>query len=189
MQPEPSPTSAPGETISQPIAVLARRKGRLAARLQTAAIVAILVAVASIPTAVIYNTWATHRGLIKEWSAAGEACPIATALSPAVQGAKPPPPFTYRGARFAYQVGDAECAAVPVENPLSSAHYTVCQFDTPLAVSVEAFGQKALFTPGMGRGAMITVRDGHIGCTIRRGLNYQALAAKSPVRAELSPPK
>ncbi len=175
--------------ISQPISVLSRPKGRLFPWLQTVAIVGVLIAVASMPTAVIYNTWATHRGLIKEWSAAGEACPVAQALTPAFQGGKPPPPFHYRDVRIAYQIGDVECAAVPVENPFSKAHYTVCQFDNPLAISVEAFGQRQLFTPGMGRGAMVTVRDGRIGCVVRRGLNYTALAPKAPVRSGASPPR
>ena len=120
------------------------------ARLQTLGIVVLLLAVVSIPISVGYSTWRVHRSLRAEWSAAGPVCPVVPQVSLAARGAKPPPPFTYRGTRFAYQIGDVECAAVPETNLFDSSHYTVCQFDAAGAVEVASGGRIIVFEPGVG---------------------------------------
>lgn len=169
----PPPASDAGFSI--PIAPLSRRRRALMARLQMAAILLILLGVVSIPATVVINTWLTHRSLIREWQAKGPACPVLPTLPIALMGGKPPKPFSYRGARFAHQIGDVECAAVPVENPFSQAHYTVCQFDAPAAIAVEAYGRHVLFAPGIGRGAMVTVRDGQVRCALSHPLTVGRL--------------
>jgi hypothetical protein len=145
---------------------LVRKRGGLMGWLQTAAIVLILAAVASIPLTVGVGTWATHRSLRKEWVVDGPACPAVAQISPAARGAKPPPPFTYRGTHFAYQIGDVECAPVPEKNPFDSSHYTVCQFDAAGAVEVTQGGHTTIFEPGVGHGAMVTVRRGDVSCVL-----------------------
>jgi len=136
------------------------------ARLKTLGIVVLLLAVAGIPITVGYSTWRDHRSLRAEWTAVGPACPVAPQLSPAVRGAKPPPPFTYRGARFAYQIGDVECAAVPEASVFDSSHYTACQFDAAGAVEVTSGGRTTIFEPGVGHGAVVTVRKGQVSCVV-----------------------
>ena len=136
------------------------------ARLQLLGIVVILLAVVSIPVTVAYSTWRSHRGLRAEWAATGSACPRVAQVSLAARGAKPPPPFTYRGTHFAYQIGDVECAAVPEKNLFDSRHYTVCQFDAPGAIAVTDAGRTATFEPGIGHGAMVTVRKGQVSCAL-----------------------
>lgn len=126
----------------------------------------LLIAVASIPFTIWVNTWSDHRSLRKEWTIAGPACPVVAQVSLAARGAKPPPPFTYRGAHFAYQIGDVECAAVPEKNLFDSSHYTVCQFDAAGAVEVTTGGRTTVFEPGVGRGAMVTVRKGAASCVV-----------------------
>jgi hypothetical protein len=142
------------------------RRRRIVGRLQTAGILLLFVALASIPLTVGVATWADHRSLRKEWTIAGPACPVVAQVSPAARGAKPPPPFTYRGARFAYQIGDVECAAVPEENVFDSSHHTVCQFDAAGAVEVTSGGRTTIFEPGVGHGAMVTVRKGGVSCVV-----------------------
>ena len=153
------------------------------ARLQTLGIVVVLLAVASIPITVGYSTWRTHRSLRAEWSAAGPACPLVPEPSVAARGAKPPAPFTYRGAHFAYQIGDVECAAVPEKSLFDSAHYTVCQFDAPGAVAVTTAGRTATFEPGIGRGAMVTVRKGQVSCALAASGWYHGPAVGQRLQA------
>lgn len=153
------------------------------ARLQILGIVVLLLAVVSIPFSVGYSTWRAHRSLRAEWAGAGPACPKVSQVSLAAMGAKPPPPFTYRGTHFAYQIGDVECAAVPEKNPLDSAHYTVCQFDAAGAVEVTSGGRTTIFEPGVGHGAMVTVRKGQVSCTIAGSGHYHGPAVGRRLQA------
>lgn len=152
--------------FDHPIGPRRRARDDLARRLQIPALLAVLGAVASIPMTVIYSTWSDHRSLRAEWTAAGPACPAVSRPSLAALGAKPPPPFTYRGAHFAFQIGDVECAAVPEANPFDSGHYTACQFDAAGAVEVTSGGRTTIFEPGVGRGAMVTIRKGEVSCVV-----------------------
>jgi hypothetical protein len=145
---------------------LIRKRGGLMGRLQTAGIVLLLAAVAGIPLAVGVATWTDHRSLRKEWTIAGPACPVVARMSPSARGLKPPAPFTYRGARFAYQIGDVECAAVPERNVFDSSHYTACQFDAAGAVEVTSGRRTTIFEPGVGHGALVTVRRGAVTCVV-----------------------
>jgi hypothetical protein len=161
--PRPDP-----ERFAQPIR-LGRRRGPLFARLQTAGIVALLTAIAGIPISVGVGTWAAHRASLREWAVKGPACPVALTPSPATRGAKPPAPFVFQGIGFAYQIGDAFCAVVPVENVFSQASFPVCNFDAPAAVEVTVGGRKVLFEPGVGHSATVSVRDGRVSCVIGAG--------------------
>ncbi len=136
------------------------------ARLQTLGIVVLLLAIAGIPISIGYSTWRDHQSLREEFTAAGPACPVVAEPSLAARGAKPPPPFTYRGTHFAYQIGDVECAAAPEESPFDSSSYTACQFDAPGALEVTTGGRTTVFEPGIGHGAMVTVRKGRVSCAV-----------------------
>ncbi|HEX5264700.1 MAG TPA: hypothetical protein VFW13_14305, partial [Phenylobacterium sp.] len=133
------------------------------------------------------------------WDVAGPDCRVAPSVSTAARGAKPPAPFTYRGAAFAYQIGDVECVAAPEKSLLDSSAYTVCQFDAPGAVEVRAAGRTTVFEPGIGHGASVTVRKGKVGCVVTQAARFygpgvgrllQEAQARSParVRPEPSPP-
>lgn len=172
------------------------------ARLQTLAIVAILLAVVGMPLSIGYATWRDHQNIRKEWSVRGPSCPVSARLSTALRGAKPPPPFVYRGAAFAYQIGDVECVAAPEKSLFNSSSYTICQFDSPAAVEVAIGGRKLVFEPGFGHSATVTVRKGEVSCVVGRGARYygpgvgqrllDAAAPSSgrrpPVRRGWSPP-
>jgi hypothetical protein len=165
MNTTPDATPPGPDRFAQPIS-LGRRRHPSFAWLQTAGIVVLLAAVAGIPISVGYATWRDHRSLRAEWTAAGAACPVTPRLSLGARGAKPPPPFTYGGARFAYQIGDAECAAVPESSPFDSSHYTACQFDAAGAVEVSYSGRTTIFEPGVGHGAIVTIRKGRVSCVL-----------------------
>jgi hypothetical protein len=154
------------DRFAQPIGLGGRKRGPLFAKLQTAGIVILLVAIASIPISVGVGTWAARRASLRAWLAAGQACPIAVTPSPATRGAKPPPPFVYKGVGFAYQIGDVICEALPVEDIFSNATFPGCNFDAPAAVEVTMGGRKVLFEPGVGHSAIVTVRNGRASCTI-----------------------
>jgi hypothetical protein len=170
MSPPPDASTPDPERFSHPIGLRRRARSPAFARLQTAGIVILLTAIASIPISVGYATWATHRASLREWIVRGPACPVAASLSPAARGAKPPAPFVFQGIGFAYQIGDAFCAAVPVENVFSKATFPVCNFDAPAAVEVIVGGRKVLFEPGVGHSATVAIRDGRVSCVIGAGL-------------------
>jgi hypothetical protein len=133
---------------------------RRARRLQDLGLVALLVAIASIPLSEGYAAFATNRALRKEWIATGRVCPVVAAISPASRGAKPPAPFVYKGVGFAYQIGDVTCAPVPEKSLFTKVTFPVCQFDAPGAIAVTAGGRTTYFEPGVGRGATVTVHAG-----------------------------
>ena len=142
------------------------RRRRLMGGLQTVGVLILLAAIASIPLAVGLNTFFDHRSLTKEWTRPGPACPVVAKISAAARGAKPPAPFTYLGTHFAYQIGDVECADVPAESVFDPSHHTVCQFDAAGAIEVTTAGRTTIFEPGVGHGAMVTVRKGQVSCVV-----------------------
>jgi hypothetical protein len=158
------PADAPG--IALPITLRSGgKRGRLIGRLQTAGILLLLLALASIPLQVGVSTWATHQSLKKEWTVEGPPCPVVAQISRAALGFKPPPPFVYQRVGFAYQIGDVSCEAVP-EGFFSGATHPVCQFDAPAAIKVTTAGRTVIFEPGVGHRATVTVRDGKASCVI-----------------------
>jgi hypothetical protein len=160
--PEPDPAG-----MALPIAIWRGGKRRgIIGRLQTAGVLLLLAAIASIPLTVGVATFRDHRSLNREWTVPGPACPVVARISPAARGAKPPPPFTFLGAHFAYQIGDVECAAVPEKNIFDPSHHTVCQFDAAGAVEVTVGRRTTIFEPGVGHGAMVTVRKGEVSCVV-----------------------
>jgi len=134
--------------------------------LPTICIVAVLVAVACMPFAIAAATWADHLSLRKEWTIAGPACPVVAKVSIAARGARPPPPFTYKGTRFAFQIGSAFCEAVPDEGLFPQTTHAVCQFSAPGAVEVTAGGRTVTFEPGVGHPTTVTVRGGRPTCVV-----------------------
>ncbi|MGZ6020892.1 MAG: hypothetical protein ACXWKO_19675 [Phenylobacterium sp.] len=135
-------------------------RAKLFRQLQDMGIVALLLAIASIPLSEGYAAWSTNRALRKEWIAAGRACPVVAALSPAVRGAKPPKPFVYKGVGFAFQIGDVACAPVPEKSLFTKITFPVCQFDAPGGIAVTAGGRTTYFEPGIGHGATVAVHAG-----------------------------
>jgi hypothetical protein len=138
---------------------------RMARRLQTAAIGLFLATVIAFPLTIGLSTWTDHQSLKKEWAISGPPCPQVAQISRAALGAKPPPPFVYRGVGYAYQIGDVLCEAVP-DGYFTSATHSVCQFDAPGAISVKAAGRPVIFEPGIGHKATVSVRDGKVSCVI-----------------------
>lgn len=140
--------------------------------LQDLAIVALLLAIASIPLSEGYAAWSTNRGLRKEWIAEGKACPVVAALSPAVRGAKPPKPFVYKGVGFAFEIGDVACAPVPEKSLFTKTTFPVCQFDAPGGIAVTSAGRTTYFEPGIGHGATVSVHAGKPpGCVMLAGVH------------------
>jgi hypothetical protein len=160
------PVAEPDESIALPIGLrLDSRRTRLIAALQTLGMVLLLLGVAAIPIQIGLATWITHQSLRTEWAIRGPACPVAPRISRAALGSRPPPPFVYQHAAFAYQIGDASCEAVP-EGLFNGRTHPVCQFDAPAAIQVTAAGRSTIFEPGVGHRATVTVRDGQVSCVI-----------------------
>jgi hypothetical protein len=163
-----SPRSAPSDpeaqafTLPIPLGSGGAREA-IAIGFELAGVVVFMVAIFGVLVTVGPSKWTDLATMRRDWTIEGPACPIVPAVSKAGRGARPPPPFTYQGVRFAYQIADASCEAVP-EGYLTSRSYPVCQFDAPGAVAVTTGGRTVIFEPGVGRRATVTVRDGRATC-------------------------
>ena len=129
-------------------------------------ILAVLAAAVSMPFAVVFATWADHMSLRKEWTIAGPSCPVVSQVSLAARGMHPPPPFTYKGAHFAFQIGSVECEAVPDDGFFPQTTHAVCQFAAPGAVEVTTAGRKVVYEPGVGHPATVAVRADRPSCVM-----------------------
>ena len=71
---------------------------------------AFLLLVASVPSWIVYETWADRIETAALWSVAGPDCPV---VAPAAElfGAKGPYTFSYGGAQFSRRFGHVSCAA------------------------------------------------------------------------------
>jgi len=130
---------------------------------QTAGILALMLAAASIPLTVAYGALADHQALKTEWAITGPACP--TPANP-IRFHRRPLPFSYQEALFTRQYGNVFCVVVPDRGMLSRAHHTACQFSGPAAITVTISGHTVLYEPGIGRPATVTIRDGRASCVI-----------------------
>ena len=126
-------------------------------------IVVLLLAVASIPLAIVYGTLADHHALKAEWAIGGPACP--TPAAP-IRFHRAPRVFSYGGATFSRRYGNAYCIVAPDGNVLSRAGHTVCQFSSPGAVTVTTGGRSVLYEPGIGHAATVSIRGGRSSCVV-----------------------
>jgi hypothetical protein len=131
-----------------------------------ACILAVCAAFVAMPVVIVVATWRDHLSLRAEWDIKGPPCPEVAKLSLFAIGSRPPKPFTYKGVRFAAQVGDVYCEAVPDEGLFPQSTHAVCQFSHPAGIEVWAPAGHAIFEPGMGRRATVTVRHGRPSCVI-----------------------
>jgi hypothetical protein len=134
--------------------------------LATAAIVAICAGVASIPLMLAVATWVNHLALRKDWAIAGPPCPEVPAVTRAAKGHHQPPPFVYLGVRFAPEIGNSSCEAVPDEGWFPQTTHPVCQFSGPGAVTVTAGARTVVYEPGVGHRTTVTVRNGRPSCVV-----------------------
>jgi hypothetical protein len=130
---------------------------------QTAGIVAVMLAVASIPLSIAYGTLMDRQALEEDWVIAGPACPV---VGHAMWFHRPPHKFSYQGVDFTRQYGSVSCMVLPDDGALSKARHTTCQFSSPAAVSVTAGGQTTIYEPGIGHPATVTIRDGRPSCVV-----------------------
>lgn len=126
-------------------------------------ILVVLLAVTSIPLAIVYGVLADHHALKAEWAIVGPACAVP---SEPIRFHRPAHAFTYRGVTFSRRYGNAYCIVAPDGNILSRASHTVCQFSSPGAVSVTTGGRTVLYEPGIGHPATVSIRDGRSSCVV-----------------------
>ncbi len=129
-------------------------------------LLALLLAVVSIPAMTAYGVWAGLQEMKAAWTIPGPPCPIVATPSILVQARKPPTAFHYGDAEFTHQVGGASCVAVPEDGLLTRLNYHVCQFNGPAMVAVTVGGHKTIYEPGVGRTVTVTVRHGRPACVI-----------------------
>jgi len=141
----------------------ARQRLRHSSWWQTLGIVALMLAVASIPLTVAYGALADHHSLKAEWAITGPACP--TPQDP-MQFHRRPLVFSYREALFTRRYGGVFCVVVPDGGVFSRGGHTACQFSSPAAITVTTGGETVLYEPGIGHAATVTIRDGRPSCVV-----------------------
>jgi hypothetical protein len=140
-----------------------RQRLRHSGAWQTAGIVAVMLAVASIPLSIAYGTLMDRQALQKDWIIPGPPCPV---VSNGMWFHRPPHRFNYHGVVFSRQYGNVSCMVLPDDGTFSKASHTVCQFSSPAAVSVTAGGRTVIYEPGIGHPATVTIRDGRPSCVV-----------------------
>ena len=145
----------------KPISV--RQRLRHSGWWQTAGIVILMLAVASIPLTVAFGGLADRQAMKREWAIDGPACPIAAGPSPFK---KPPHTFSYQGVRFTRQYGNVSCVVVPDGGIFSNARHAVCQFNGPARITATTGGRTIAYDPGIGHAATVTIRDGKPACVV-----------------------
>ena len=132
----------------------------------------VFAAVVSLPVMIGVGTWVSHLALRQEWAIKGPACPQMTEVPIFARGARPPKPFTYKGARFAAQLGNIFCEAVPDEGWFPKTTHAACQFSNPSAIEVDTGLAKATYVTGMGHKATVTIRNGRPSCVVGGWFDY-----------------
>src|SRR3546814_17577412 len=107
------------------VSISDRQRPRHAGGWQTAGIILVLLAVASIPLTIVYATLADRQALKADWTIVGPDCPV---LAQATHYRRPPMAFSYQGAPFTRQYGAVSCVVVPAGGVFSTAHPPVSQF-------------------------------------------------------------
>jgi hypothetical protein len=139
---------------------------RLPAWVPAAGLIAMLLGVIFIPYSEAAGAWWARQAMKREMLKPGLACPRVEKLSIAAMGAKPPKPFDYKAAHFAFQIGDVDCEAAPV-SLFGDETFPVCRFSAPAGIEVTAYGRTTIFEPGVGHSATVAVHpDGTTTCTI-----------------------
>ncbi len=130
---------------------------------ETLGITVLMLAAASIPLTVAYDTLADHHALKTEWAIDGPAC---EAPAEPIRFHRAPRVFTYRGIDFKRYYGNVNGIVAPEGNILSNAGHTVCQFSSPGAVSVTTGGRTVTYEPGFGYPATVSIRNGEASCVV-----------------------
>ena len=126
----------------------------------------VFAAVVSLPVMIGVGTWVSHLALRQEWAIKGPPCQEMAQIPIFARGGRPPKPFSYKGTRFAAQLGNIFCEAVPDEGWFPKTTHAVCQFSHPAGIEVTTSRRHVIFEPGMGRRATVSVRNGRPQCVM-----------------------
>ena len=126
----------------------------------------VLLAVVSIPTALVVSNWMEMRQARVAWAIAGPPCPRLAPGTPIFTGRRLPQEFDYGGVHYARQYGHVSCVGFREDGLFNRAVYRVCQFSGPMTLAVTAGRDQLAFRTGVGRRATVTIRDGKASCVV-----------------------
>ncbi len=137
-----------------------------APRGETFGMTLVLLAVMSIPAALVIANWLEMRQARAAWAIEGPPCPRLASDAILRTSRRPPHVFDYGGVRFARQYGHASCVGFREDGLFNPAIYRVCQFNAPATLAVTTGGQQLAFKPGVGHHATVTIRGGRASCVV-----------------------
>jgi hypothetical protein len=149
-----------------------RRRRWTSEILPAVAILAVCLAAMAMPFALGIETWLMHLSLRQDWAIRGPPCPEVAQVSIAARGLRPPKPFVYKGIRFAAQMGNIYCEAVPDEGWFPKTTHAACQFSNPAAVEVHTPLRDVIYETGVGHRATVTIRNGRPSCVVGGWFDY-----------------
>jgi hypothetical protein len=119
-------------------------------------IVALMLAVASIPLTVAYGALADHQSLKVEWAINGP--PVRSRPSRAFH--RKPQAFSYQGVRFTRQYGNVICVVVPDDGPSQARHHRPASSAHRRRITVDHRRPHIPLRTGHRRAATVTIRGG-----------------------------
>ena len=102
----------------------------------------------------------------KEWDIKGPPCPSLTADEWAAKHLSAPKSFDYDGDTLARWSGDASCSDVKTSGGKGLGVIRVCQFATPVSITVKTKAGQFYFNPGVGQPATVIIQDGKARCVM-----------------------
>ncbi len=137
--------------------------------LQAVGLLVFVVALASMPAYIVWETWSARKAVAAAWTITGPPCaivqrPSRTAFSPSRKLKS----FSYNGVTFTRAFGAASCVILDEPGMWSDAVYPVCQFNNPGFVAITSSGRTTVFEPEVGNRATVVVHGG-IGRCVRTG--------------------
>jgi hypothetical protein len=134
--------------------------------LETLGMGLVLLAVVSIPSALVISNWVEMRQARVAWAITGPPCPQLALGTPIFTARRQPQEFDYGGVHYARQYGHVSCVGFREDGVFNRAVYRVCQFSGPMTLAITSGRDQLAFRPGVGRRATVVTRGGKTSCVV-----------------------
>ncbi len=130
----------------------------------------VILMAASLMMAIVVGVIVRNReakiATAREWAISGEPCPTLTPEAFRAGGFKAPQMFKYDAYAFGRRAGHVDCNAVGTKGGKGLGSVVICQFTSPIVLTVKTPRGEYVFNPGVGHAATVQVEDGAPRCVL-----------------------